>query len=192
MRACWLLASILLLGLADSLELGNIDRGAGAALRGQGRPQVRKRTRPARKLEAVKTRFDPRKPRGPGSKYCTTRPPARLVVGACHTVRAELCKPSGSRMSWGAVAGSKHDTQWLNDLGLPYLVYQMQDPEKPYYFPPVAHEAAAYVQYILDHFQCLPDVSPARSLLKQFEVSRQRLWLWNPSLCRSLRRDWCS
>ena len=53
------------------------------------------------------------------------------------------------------MAGARHNSSWLNDLGLPHVVYQDTDEKADYYFPPVAHEAAAYVQYIVDHLQVL-------------------------------------
>lgn len=68
-----------------------------------------------------------------------------------------------SILSCLAVAGTKHDSTWLKSLekeplGLDYIVYQNDDPEKPHYFEPYANEAGAYLLFIEQFYNCLPQV----------------------------------
>ena len=60
-----------------------------------------------------------------------------------------------------AVAGTRHDASWLRQVGdhVEYLIYQHDDPRKPNYFRRDGNEAGAYLQFINDYFDCLPNVS---------------------------------
>ena len=60
-----------------------------------------------------------------------------------------------------AVAGLKYDANWAASLGddVEAVVYQQADKEAPHYFPHLGHEAAAYIQFMIDYYDCLPNVS---------------------------------
>ena len=75
-----------------------------------------------------------------------------------------------------------HDLAWLEALGITFFVYQKDDPQAPYFYENHANEAggedvtgawlfiyckaaqtdhcapAAYLQFIVDHWACLPAV----------------------------------
>ena len=53
-----------------------------------------------------------------------------------------------------------HSTAWLHDLGLQTFQYQFTDPAAPYFYSNAGNEAGAYLQYILDFYDCLPPVQP--------------------------------
>ena len=53
---------------------------------------------------------------------------------------------------------------WLDSLGLPYVAYQHSDPSQPHYHRDLANEAAAYLQFVIDYYNCLPQVCPHSTL----------------------------
>lgn len=61
------------------------------------------------------------------------------------------------------MAGTRHDAAWLHRLGdndnVEHIVYQQDDPNQPYYYTNAGNEVGAYLQFILDFYDCLPDVS---------------------------------
>ncbi|DBA98269.1 TPA: hypothetical protein ACH3X1_001191 [Trebouxia sp. C0004] len=54
------------------------------------------------------------------------------------------------------VAGTRHSSAWLKDLGIPYIVYQHTERQERHHFTNYANEATAYVQFIYDYYDCLP------------------------------------
>ena len=60
-----------------------------------------------------------------------------------------------------AVAGLRHDPKWIATLGddVEALVYQQEDKKAPHYYPEQGNEAAAYIQFMIDYYDCLPKVS---------------------------------
>ena len=93
----------------------------------------------------------------------------RLVVGKfldrhlepIHTWHGEHHKYCRSMMGWLtclllAVAGTRHDPSWLDDVGLKYIQYQSESPHEPHYFRNLANEGSAYLQFIHDYYDCLP------------------------------------
>ena len=59
---------------------------------------------------------------------------------------------------WHAVSAAKYDVSWLDSLGLPYVAYQSSEPYGRHYHKDLANEAAAYLQFIIDYYACLPKV----------------------------------
>lgn len=59
------------------------------------------------------------------------------------------------------VAGTRHDSAWLRRLGddVEHIVYQQEDPNKPHYYTKAGNEVGAYLQFILDYYDCLPNVT---------------------------------
>ena len=57
------------------------------------------------------------------------------------------------------MAASKYDLSYLDKMGLKYFSYQHTDQREPYWYPNEGNEAGAYLQFILDHWACLPAVS---------------------------------
>ena len=47
---------------------------------------------------------------------------------------------------------------WLEYIGIPFIAYQHRDPYQPLYYPNRANEAGAYLQFLLDFYNCLPKV----------------------------------
>ena len=47
---------------------------------------------------------------------------------------------------------------WLEYIGVPFIAYQHRDPYQPLYYPNRANEAGAYLQFLLDFYNCLPKV----------------------------------
>ena len=62
-------------------------------------------------------------------------------------------------LNYAAAAGEVYDLTWLKDLKLPYLQYQSADPLRAHYFVDNANEAGAYLRFIHDYYNCLPEVS---------------------------------
>ena len=61
-----------------------------------------------------------------------------------------------------AVAGLRHDAKWISSLGpdVEAMVYQQDDKKAPNYYSENGNEAGAYLQFIIDFYDCLPNVSP--------------------------------
>ena len=57
------------------------------------------------------------------------------------------------------VAGNKGDLTYLQKMGLKYFAYQYLDMREPYWYSNEGNEAGAYLQFILDHWNCMPKVS---------------------------------
>ena len=64
-----------------------------------------------------------------------------------------------------AVAGDVHDTSYLSNANIPFKQYQWKAPDEPNYFAPEGREASAYMQFIADFYECLPE---ARLLWKSY------------------------
>ena len=65
-----------------------------------------------------------------------------------------------------AVAAAKYDSDWLEDYNLQHVLYQHRDPQEPFWYPNAANEAGAYLQFILDHYHCLPKAPPILAPLR--------------------------
>ena len=63
-----------------------------------------------------------------------------------------------------AVSAARYEVSWLDSLGLPYVAYQHSDPSQPHYHRDLANEAAAYLQFVIDYYNCLPQVCPDSTL----------------------------
>ena len=63
-----------------------------------------------------------------------------------------------------AAANSQQDIEWMDSLGgdIELYHYQSHHSNRPHYFPPGGNEAGAYLQYIIDYYDCLPEVSCKR------------------------------
>ena len=67
------------------------------------------------------------------------------------------------------VASAGENTTWMNRISVPYLVYEAgynADPHKPsmgYCFPNFGKEAAGYLTFIVEHYDCLPEVALSSS-----------------------------
>ena len=59
------------------------------------------------------------------------------------------------------VAGTFHDHSWTDQLRdkADIVVYQTNDPNQPNYFTGFAHEAQAYLRFLVDYYDCMPEVS---------------------------------
>ncbi|KAK9787515.1 hypothetical protein WJX73_009943 [Symbiochloris irregularis] len=81
--------------------------------------------------------------------------------GKCFTP-ANLCN---NGTAWTdkliVVAGNKHSHRWLDALGVdvPRLTYQHLNPDLPHFFVNYALEAYAYLQYFVQYYDCLPEVT---------------------------------
>ena len=51
-----------------------------------------------------------------------------------------------------------HSTAWAGELGLQTFQYQFVDPAAPNFYSNAGNEAGAYLQFILDYYDCLPPV----------------------------------
>ena len=102
-----------------------------------------------------------------GSTALDTLSLDRLVVGESSNRRIEqlqrlFCQKSYCRfaielrLSLLAVAGTRHDPTWLDEVGLKYIRYQSESPLEPHYFRNLANEGSAYMQFIHDYYDCLP------------------------------------
>ena len=52
-------------------------------------------------------------------------------------------------------------TDWIYDKGLgmtEVIIYQDSDPTKPHFFSRGLREPAAYIQFMIDYYYCLPQV----------------------------------
>ena len=60
-----------------------------------------------------------------------------------------------------AVAGTKHSAEWTKDLGkdVEGIVYQQENESRDHYYGNNGNEVGAYLQFILDYYHCLPNVS---------------------------------
>jgi len=59
------------------------------------------------------------------------------------------------------VAGTRHNAEWLNDVGsdVESILYQQEHPDKPNYYTRHGHEVGAYLQFLIDYYNCLPKVT---------------------------------
>jgi len=59
-----------------------------------------------------------------------------------------------------AVAGTRHKADWLNDVGkdVESLIYQQEHPSEPNYYVHHGNEVGAYLTFLIDYYNCLPDV----------------------------------
>ena len=65
---------------------------------------------------------------------------------------------SGSPLSVCAAGGTRYSTDWMHGLGAMVFLYQFSDPAAPHYYPQGGNEAGAYLQFIVDYYECLPTV----------------------------------
>ena len=82
----------------------------------------------------------------------------RLIVGksCCCCVSQPVCILPVSEPSKPSVSGGDNNLTYLNETGVPFLVYQRDEPGLPHYYEPLGREAGAYIQFIADYYDCLP------------------------------------
>ena len=83
------------------------------------------------------------------------------------------------------MSAARYDVSWLDDLGLPYVAYQHSDPSQRYYNKDLANEAAAYLQFIIDFYGCLPKVRPWSVATTQCSFPSNPCLPASGHLCRS-------
>ena len=54
------------------------------------------------------------------------------------------------------VSSGDTNLTYLNETGVPHIVYQRDDPLHPHYYEPLGREAGAYLQFIAEYYPCLP------------------------------------
>ena len=47
----------------------------------------------------------------------------------------------------------------MHALDAMVFLYQFSDPTAPHFYPQGGNEAGAYLQFIVDYYECLPNVS---------------------------------
>ena len=59
-----------------------------------------------------------------------------------------------------AVAGTGHNADWLKKLGnsTEIIIYQQDNHTKPHYYTRRGNEAGAYLTFMIDYYNCLPEV----------------------------------
>lgn len=76
---------------------------------------------------------------------------------------SQLLLAQAIKFSVFAVAGTRHNANWTTEVGsdVEGIVYQQDDEGKPHYYSRDGNEVGAYLQFILDYYECLPNVSPS-------------------------------
>ncbi len=69
------------------------------------------------------------------------------------------------------MAGTRHKAEWLNDVGsdVESIIYQQEHPEEPNFYTRHGNEVGAYLRFLIDYYNCLPNVS-SPSLSVQYSV----------------------
>jgi hypothetical protein len=59
------------------------------------------------------------------------------------------------------VAGTRHRAEWLKEVGndVESVIYQQDHPRKPNYYIRHGNEVGAYLTFLVDFYDCLPNVS---------------------------------
>lgn len=84
-----------------------------------------------------------------------------------------------------AVAGTRHDAEWASNLGddIEAIVYQQDDQNQSHYYSRHGNEAGAYLQFMIDYYDCLPNVSfSLKDLIPSPSSSQPTLQcMWKPA-----------
>ena len=61
---------------------------------------------------------------------------------------------------FSAVPDAKHDSSWTQNLSnnTDIFLYQAKNKEEPYFYFDRGYEVGAVLQFIIDHYDCLPQV----------------------------------
>ena len=95
---------------------------------------------------------------------CQARPAAGLLCDSAHLIATNakckrLASTGGGVVPWllAVVSRRDEDTQWAQELPIPSLVYEHAKWGASHSVASkTGDEAAAYLQYIVDHYHCLP------------------------------------
>ena len=88
-----------------------------------------------------------------------------------------------------AVAGTKYNPEWIRDAGtkVEVMVYQQEDANRPHFYTDRGNEAGAYLTFMVDYYNCLPEVGCPNEIKDQvpdiaiFQASPEHCSSWSLS-----------
>ena len=85
---------------------------------------------------------------------------------------------------WCAAASARTNVSWMSGLGkkMQTFTYQSHKPQAPHLYSEGAQEAGAYLQFIIDYYDCLPEVSFCWSCASLLRCCGTIYLIWHKSL----------
>ena len=90
----------------------------------------------------------------PGGGLCAAQ---HRGAARAHAAVTKLARPADGLRALRAAGATRHNTDWMHEVGAMAFIMQNSDPHAPHFYDNGGFEAGAYLSFIVTYYDCLPE-----------------------------------